>query len=51
MVKNGMMYQLDTNAYDMMIGATAVYYGFTLVTHNTKHYTNIPDILLEDWQQ
>lgn len=39
------------DAYDMMIGATAVYYGFTLVTHNTKHYTNIPDILLEDWQQ
>ena len=39
------------DAYDMMIGATAVYYGFTLVTHNTKHYTNIPDILLKDWQQ
>ena len=39
------------DAYDMMIGATAVYYGFTLVTHNTKHYINIPDILLEDWQQ
>lgn len=39
------------DAYDMMIGATAVYYGFTLVTHNTRHYINIPDILLEDWQQ
>lgn len=39
------------DAYDMMIGATAVYYGFTLVTHNTKHYINIIDIQLEDWQQ
>ncbi len=38
------------DAYDMMIGATAVYHGFTLVTHNTKHYINVPDIQLEDWQ-
>lgn len=38
------------DAYDMMIGATAVCADFTLVTHNTKHYVNIPDIVLEDWQ-
>ncbi|MBQ0074717.1 MAG: PIN domain-containing protein, partial [Prevotella sp.] len=38
------------DAYDMMIGATAVNENLTLVTHNTKHYKNIPDIMLEDWQ-
>ena len=38
------------DAYDMMIGATAVCSDFTLVTDNTKHYVNIPGIILEDWQ-
>ena len=38
------------DAYDMMIGATAVDHGFTLVTHNTRHFINIKDIQLQDWQ-
>jgi predicted nucleic acid-binding protein len=32
-----------------MIAATAITYGATLVTHNTRHYENIPDLILEDW--
>lgn len=38
------------DAYDMMIGASAVHNDYTLVTHNTKHYLNISGISLEDWQ-
>ena len=38
------------DAYDMMIGASAVNSEAILVTHNTKHYENIPGIVLEDWQ-
>ena len=39
------------DAYDMMIGATAAHNGYTLVTHNTKHYINVPDLMLTDWQE
>jgi tRNA(fMet)-specific endonuclease VapC len=34
---------------DMMIAATALEHGYTLVTHNVRHYARIPDLKLEDW--
>ena len=35
--------------FDLLIGAIAKQSNLTLVTHNTKHFSRIPDILLEDW--
>jgi tRNA(fMet)-specific endonuclease VapC len=37
-------------ANDLFIAAIARTYGVTLVTHNTKEFSRVPDILLEDWQ-
>lgn len=36
---------------DLLIAATAMVHGLTLVTHNTKHFTGIPGLVVEDWQQ
>ena len=36
-------------ANDMFIAATALYYGVTLVTHNTKEFARITDLKLDDW--
>jgi tRNA(fMet)-specific endonuclease VapC len=36
---------------DLLIGATAVAYHHTLVTHNTKDFVPIPGIQLVDWLQ
>jgi tRNA(fMet)-specific endonuclease VapC len=35
--------------FDLLIGATAVHHGPTLVTNNTKHFQRIQGIQLEDW--
>lgn len=35
---------------DMMIAATAIAHGLTLVTHNTSEFGRIPGLLIEDWQ-
>lgn len=34
---------------DLLIAATAITNDFTLVTHNTKHFENIPNLKIEDW--
>jgi tRNA(fMet)-specific endonuclease VapC len=34
---------------DLMIAATAIECGFTLITNNTKHFKNIPGLQYEDW--
>lgn len=34
---------------DLMIGCVALVHDFTLVTHNTADYPNIPDLRLVDW--
>lgn len=34
---------------DVLIGATARAYGYTVVTHNTKHFHTLPDVKVEDW--
>lgn len=34
---------------DLLIAATALANDLTLVTHNTRHFSRIPDLKLEDW--
>ena len=34
---------------DLLIGATALVYDLTVVTHNTGHFQHIPGLRLEDW--
>lgn len=34
---------------DLLIGATAVCYDYTLITANVKHFQNIRDLQYEDW--
>ena len=36
---------------DSIIAATALYMNHTLVTNNTKHFSRIPDLVLEDWRK
>ena len=35
--------------FDLMIGTTGVIDDLTVVTHNTKHFSRIEGIKLEDW--
>ena len=37
--------------FDLLIGATAVAYDLTLVTHNTRHFADMPTLVLSDWVQ
>ncbi|RZK39206.1 MAG: type II toxin-antitoxin system VapC family toxin [Hymenobacter sp.] len=37
--------------FDMLIGSVAVAYGLTLVTRNTRHFSDMVGIVLEDWVQ
>jgi tRNA(fMet)-specific endonuclease VapC len=34
---------------DLLIAVTALVHGLTLVTHNTRHYTNVPGLSQVDW--
>ena len=34
---------------DLLIGSSALAGGFTMVTHNTRHFAHIPDLKVEDW--
>jgi tRNA(fMet)-specific endonuclease VapC len=34
---------------DLLIGATALVHGLTVVTHNRHHFSRIPGLLLDDW--
>lgn len=36
--------------YDLQIGAIALANNFTLVTHNTKEFSRIVNLKLEDWE-
>jgi tRNA(fMet)-specific endonuclease VapC len=36
---------------DLLIAATAVTHGLTLVTHNTQHFSRVAGLQLEDWLQ
>jgi tRNA(fMet)-specific endonuclease VapC len=34
---------------DLFIAATAIVHGLVLVTHNTRHFQDIPQLQLDDW--
>lgn len=36
---------------DLLIAATAIYNELTLVTNNTKHFENVPNLKLENWKK
>ena len=36
--------------YDLQIAATAVVHGITLVTHNTREFSRVAGLLLDDWE-
>ena len=36
---------------DLLIAATAIYNDLTLVTNNTKHFKNIPNLKIENWKK
>ena len=35
--------------FDLIIGSTALTMGFAVVSNNEKHFSKIPDLLLENW--
>ena len=34
---------------DVLIGAIARAYGYTVVTHNVRHFQSLPEVKVEDW--
>lgn len=40
---------LSTPDLDFLNVVTALVHGFTLVTHNTSDYQNVPSLTLDDW--
>lgn len=34
---------------DLLIAATAIVHGLTLVTHNVKDFVNVPGLTIQDW--
>ena len=40
---------LRIGEFDILIAVTARHFGLTVVTHNTKHFSNIPGIQCVDW--
>jgi tRNA(fMet)-specific endonuclease VapC len=41
---------LPVGAYDLLIGATALRHGLTLVTSNTAEFAHLEGLTLEDWR-
>lgn len=35
--------------FDILIGSTALAHGLTLVTRNTRHFTNFSNLIVENW--
>ncbi len=44
--KNG----LTVDDFDLLIGSTAITYGYTLVTNNEKHFIKIPGLKVVNWK-
>lgn len=40
---------IPIDEFDLLIGATAIANGLTMVTNNTNHFARIENIQLEDW--
>ena len=39
----------EVGQFDMLIGATALHYGLTVVTDNVKHFSLMPGVKYENW--
>ncbi|BDA77547.1 twitching motility protein PilT [Leptospira kobayashii] len=37
--------------FDLLIGSTALFLNYTLVTNNEKHFSMIPDLRIENWNK
>ena len=37
------------SSMDLLIAATALVHGLTVVTHNTRHFANVPELPVVDW--
>jgi len=37
--------------FDLLIAASAITEGLTLVTHNTKHFERVPRLQVRDWER
>jgi tRNA(fMet)-specific endonuclease VapC len=37
--------------FDLLIGSTALYLNYTLITNNEKHFSLIPGIKIENWSK
>lgn len=35
---------------DLLIGSTALHNNMTLVTHNIKHLSRLPNVDIQDWE-
>jgi tRNA(fMet)-specific endonuclease VapC len=35
--------------YDLLIAAQGIHHGLTLVTQNTKEFSRVPALIIEDW--
>jgi tRNA(fMet)-specific endonuclease VapC len=42
---------ISVSRVDLLIGSVALVHDFTMVTHNTADFQNIPGLRLEDWLQ
>ena len=40
---------LRVGDFDILIAVTARHYGLTVVTHNTKHFGQMPGVQCVDW--
>lgn len=41
----------EIGQFDILIGATALHYGLTVVTDNLKHFSLMPGVRCVNWQQ
>lgn len=41
--------RLTIDDFDLAIASIALTHHCTLITHNTKHFIKIPDLVIEDW--
>jgi tRNA(fMet)-specific endonuclease VapC len=41
--------RLRATLVDFLVAATAIVHGFTLVTHDTPYFANIPGLTVVDW--
>lgn len=40
---------ITVDDFDLIIGATAITLGYSVVSNNEKHFSKIPDLSLENW--